>query len=123
MGKILLAIFGISLIGGLTVYFQRSDSEEIRTTTKVQVITIQKNIAEAKETNAKSRMFHADSKEEREFYEAKADKHGLEVAETEMKREAAAEKAFAVEAKAEKQMAEMDAAVNSIDDSTFSDFE
>jgi len=72
-----------------------------------EIVTIQKHGAEFNEEFAVEKMIHADSKEEREFFEKKADQYGAEVAAIEFKREAAEEKARVAALKAEQELAEM----------------
>lgn len=119
MDKLFKLIIGAGVIAAGVLYMVTLKQEDSDKKQSYEKIGIQKNISEFKEEFATEKMIHADSKKEEKIYEKQADKYGLEVAQIELKREAAEVKKREAEARAEQAMKKMDSVVANIDDSDF----
>ena len=119
VNKLFLILIGLSPVVAIMLYFvmQKQDIHDKKQA--YETVTIQKHIAEFNEDFATDQKNFAETKEERNYYEKKADKHGVEVAQIEFERETAEEEKLAAKRKSEQMLDEMDEAVDSLDEKEF----
>jgi predicted nucleic acid-binding Zn-ribbon protein len=119
MKNLFLAVLGVSFATALVliVVMQKQDSHDKKQA--YETVTIQKHIAEFNEDFATDQKNFAETKEERDYYEKKADKHGVEIAQIEFERETAREEKLLAKRKTEQMLEEMDEAVDSLDEKDF----
>lgn len=111
-GKIVMAVFGVSVTAGAVLYFVLGGQEELKVNFHYVEETFQKEDAQFNQDFAQENLFMADSKAEAKVYSKQEEIYGIEVASIELKREAEADKLRIARERSEANMADIDNELN-----------